>query len=129
LGDTLVKKEHIVLGALVVGAGLAYLFRDKIAQHVSQAVSPIRIWVDREEARPNQIVYVYASATPAEDVDVHVYQNGVRRAIFTIYLKSLNMNRVGFIPSRLCTSCVLTLQGFGRETGRRSNVVTIRVLR
>jgi hypothetical protein len=124
VGDTLVKKEHIMLGALIAGAGLAYLFRDRIAQYVS----PIRIWVDRGEARPNQIVYVYASATPAEDIDVHVYQNGVRRAIFTIYLKSLNMNRVGFIPSRLCTNCVLTLQGFGRETGRRSNVVTIRVL-
>jgi hypothetical protein len=120
----LVKKEHIMLGAVVIGAGLAYLFRDKI----QQAISPIKIWVDREEVGPNQVVYVYGSATPVEDIDVYVYQNGARRAIYTIYLERLNMNRTSFIPSLLCRNCVLTLQGIGKKTGRKSNTVTIRVL-
>jgi hypothetical protein len=138
------KKERVILGALIVGAGLAYLFRDKIAQYISQAVqvpqpvptpqpaqpviTPIRIWTDKKEYRVGEIVYVYGSATPAEDIDVYVYQGNTVRAIYTIYLKTLNKNYTGFIGSGLCRNCTLTLRGVGRETGNVSNTVEIRIL-
>jgi hypothetical protein len=118
------RREHALAVLAVVGAGLAYLFRDKIAQYVS----PIRIWTDKAEYRVGEIARVYGSATPPEDIDVYVYQDKTLRAIYTIYLKTLNRNYTGFIPSGFCRNCTLTLQGVGRETGRRSNVVTIRVL-
>jgi hypothetical protein len=164
----LVKKEHIILGALIAGVGLAYLFRDKIAQYVSQVapqpisqavpqlipqpapqpppqppsapqpvpiiqpilqpITPIKIWTNKSEYKVGEMVYVYGSATPAEDIDVYVYQGNIVRAKYTIYLKTLNKNYTGFIGSGFCRNCTLILRGVGRESGNVSNTVEIRIL-
>jgi hypothetical protein len=120
-----VRREYVMLGVLGGVAGLVYLFRDRILR----AVYPVKIWVDKTDVKPGEIITIYADAKPVEDVDIHAYCNGTRVAIFTIYLKTLGYNSSSFIPSMLCTGNVLTLIGYGRDSARKSNTVTIRITR
>jgi hypothetical protein len=87
----------------------------------------IKIWTDKTTVKINESLTIYAKAKQVEDVNVYVYQDNRLRAIYTIYLKRLGVNKTTMTPSRLCTNCTLVLEGIGRETKTKSNRVTVRV--
>ena len=97
-----------------------------VPEEVTEGV--IYIEVDKEEVIGGEVLTIYGYADPLEDIDVEVYVNGSRRAIYTIYLKTLNKNYTMIRPSQLCTDCVLELRGYGKETRRVTNTIRVHVV-
>ena len=87
---------------------------------------PISLYTNKEVVNVGEVVYVYATATPVQDIDVYMFSDGRPAGSFPIYLKSRGLN-VAFVMPSLYTSNVLVLKAVGRETGEESNVVTVMV--
>jgi hypothetical protein len=87
---------------------------------------PINLYVNKEVVNVGEPVFVYATASPVQDIDVYMFSDGRPAGSFPIYLKSRGLV-VEFIMPSLYTSNILTLKAVGRETKEESNTVIVRV--